>query len=80
DFVVAFTPLTPPRAYPLLVPGDNLQVAICVRTKDFARFLPEWIAFHYVLGVDEIGVYDDDSTDNTREVLQPFVDAGIVNY
>lgn len=55
-------------------------MAICVRTKDFARFLPEWIAFHYALGVDEIGVYDDDSMDNTREVLQPFVDAGIVNY
>ncbi|CAN0164374.1 unnamed protein product [Scytosiphon promiscuus] len=56
------------------------KVAICVRTKDFARFLPEWIAFHYALGVDEIGVYDDDSVDNTKEVLQPFVDAGIVKY
>ncbi|CBJ32491.1 glycosyltransferase [Ectocarpus siliculosus] len=57
-----------------------MKVAICLRTKDFARFLPEWIAFHYALGVDEIFIYDDDSTDNTEEVLWPFVEAGIVRY
>lgn len=55
-------------------------MAICLRTKDFARFLPEWIAFHYALGVDEIMIYDDDSIDNTEEVLRPFVEAGIVRY
>lgn len=32
------------------------QVAACVRTKDFGRFLPEWIAYHYATGVDEIQV------------------------
>ena len=54
------------------------QVAACVRTMDFARFLPEWIAFHYVMGIDEFSFYDNDSADNTTAVLQPFVDAGIV--
>lgn len=58
----------------------SLQVASCVRTKDFARFLPEWIAFHYVTGVDEFSVYDDNSADNTSAVLQPFIDEGIVRY
>lgn len=57
-----------------------LKVAICVRTKDFGRFLPEWVAFHYAIGVDEISIYDDDSVDNTVEVLQPFIDAGMVLY
>lgn len=56
------------------------QVAACVRTKDFGRFLPEWIAFHYVTGVDEISVYDDNSADNTSTVLQPFIESGIVRY
>ena len=56
------------------------QVAACVRTKDFGRFLPEWIAYHYAIGVDEIVIYDDNSVDNTVEILQPFVDAGIVRY
>eukprot|EP00903_Cladosiphon_okamuranus_P007790 g7539.t1 len=56
------------------------NVAVCVRTKDYGRFLPEWIAFHYAAGVDDITVYDDDSLDNTKEILQPFVEAGIVRY
>ena len=25
-------------------------------------------------------MFDDDSVDNTKEILQPFVDAGIVKY
>lgn len=51
-----------------------------MRTKDFGRFLPEWIAYHYAIGVDEISVFDDDSVDDTREVLEPFIKTGIVNY
>eukprot|EP00903_Cladosiphon_okamuranus_P007792 g7541.t1 len=59
---------------------SNKNVAVCVRTKDYGRFLPEWIAFHYAAGVDEITVFDDDSVDNTKEILEPFVEAGIVRY
>lgn len=55
-------------------------MASCVRTKDFGRFLPEWIAYHYAAGIDEIQVYDDDSVDGTEEILQPFMEAGIVTY
>ena len=60
-------------------PPDG-RVAACVRTKDFGRFLPEWLAFHYAVGVDEFVVNDDDSVDGTREVLEPFVRAGLVMY
>lgn len=55
-------------------------MAACVRTKDNGRFLPEWIAYHKAIGVDEITIYDDKSVDNTAEILQPFIDAGIVRY
>ena len=41
---------------------------MCVRSKDAGRFLPEWIAYHYAIGVDEITVYDDNSIDQTKEV------------
>ena len=43
-------------------------MAACVRAKDFGRFLPEWIAYHYAIGVDEMAIYDDDSVDNTMQV------------
>ena len=55
-------------------------MAICVRSKDFGRFLPEWVAFHYVLGVDEVKLFDDDSVDRTGQALFPFMQAGIVKY
>ncbi|CAN0397293.1 unnamed protein product, partial [Scytosiphon promiscuus] len=51
-----FQPL--PRS--LLVPS---KVAACLRTKDYGRYLPEWLAFHYSIGVDEVSIYDDDSLD-----------------
>lgn len=36
--------------------------------------------FHYAAGVDQITVYDDDSVDKTKEILQPFIKAGLVKY
>ncbi|CAM9845951.1 unnamed protein product [Ectocarpus sp. 6 AP-2014] len=56
------------------------EVAVCLRTKDYGRFLPEWVAFHYAIGVDEVSIYDDNSADQTSAVLKPFVNAGIVRY
>eukprot|EP00752_Nemacystus_decipiens_P006248 g5635.t1 len=60
--------------------SSRQNVAACVRTKDYGRFLPEWVAYHYAAGVDHITVYDDNSVDDTKEILQPFVKAGIVQY
>ncbi|CAN0355807.1 unnamed protein product, partial [Hapterophycus canaliculatus] len=56
------------------------KVAACLRTKDYGRFLPEWVAYHYAIGVDEVSIYDDDSIDETFDILQPFVGAGLVRY
>eukprot|EP00904_Undaria_pinnatifida_P006960 jgi/Undpi1/3394/HiC_scaffold_15.g06767.m1 len=56
------------------------KVASCVLTKDNGRYLPEWVAYHWALGVDEFDILDDDSVDDTREVSEPFVRAGIVTF
>eukprot|EP00752_Nemacystus_decipiens_P008848 g7896.t1 len=56
------------------------RVVSCTRTKDRGRYLPEWVAYHWALGVDMMDIYDDDSVDDTREVLEPFVRAGIVKF
>ena len=55
-------------------------LAAMVRVKDEARFLPEWIAHHLNLGVEHFYVYDNGSTDGTKEVLAPFVDSGVATY
>ncbi|CAM9299935.1 unnamed protein product, partial [Hapterophycus canaliculatus] len=60
--------------------ASSERVVACTRTQDRGRYLPEWVAYHWAMGVDEIDIYDDGSVDDTREVLEPFIRAGIVNY
>jgi hypothetical protein len=51
-----------------------------VRVKDEARFLPEWLAHHFNLGIEHFYVYDNGSCDGTREAISPFVERGTVTY
>ncbi len=56
--------------------GDHHELAAMVRVKDEARFLPEWLAYHVVLGIEHAYVYDNNSSDDIASVMAPFVDAG----
>lgn len=51
---------------------------ICAIFKDEARFLKEWIEFHALIGVNHFYLYNNNSTDNYKEVLQPYVESGLV--
>ena len=54
-------------------------LAICAMFKNEAPWLKEWLLYHHkVLGVDRFYLYNNDSTDEFAEVLQPFIDKGIV--
>src|SRR5690348_12303001 len=44
--------------------------------KNEAPYLDEWLAFCLLEGIEHVLLYDNNSTDNTREVLQPWIDAG----
>ena len=46
--------------------------------KDEARYLDEWLAFCMLEGIDHVLLYDNNSTDNSREVLRPWIEAGFV--
>lgn len=46
--------------------------------RDEAHNLDEWLAFHVSEGIERILLYDNRSTDNPREVLQPWIGAGVV--
>lgn len=49
-----------------------------IRIKNEARFLPELLAYHRLLGVEHFWLYDNNSTDAPEQVLAPFIDAGLV--
>ena len=54
------------------------ELSIGAIFKDEARYLDEWLTFHHGVGVDHFYLYDDRSTDRSRDVLAPWVRRGIV--
>jgi hypothetical protein len=44
--------------------------ALTAIVKNEARYLLEWIAFHRLVGIDRFYIYDNGSTDGTRDLLQ----------
>ena len=55
-------------------------LSICLIAKDEARYFREWIEYHKMMGVDKFYIYDNESSDGTREILQPYIDSGLVEY
>lgn len=49
-----------------------MNLAVVAILKDEARYIAEWIEHHIAEGVDYFFLYDNESTDNLREVLRPY--------
>ena len=62
--------------------ADSEQFGLAIATMVFneASYLKEWIDFHIYQGVERIFLYDHQSTDNTFDVLQPYIRNGTVQY
>lgn len=57
-------------------PGQG--VALCVRIRDEAPDLREFVEYYLAAGVSQIFFYEARSVDNFREVLEPFIASGFV--
>ena len=55
-------------------------LAVCAIAKDEGTYFKEWIEWHQSMGVDKFYIYDNESTDCTKEVLKPYIDSGLVEY
>jgi hypothetical protein len=53
------------------------RLTACIRIKNEARFLPELLAHHHLLGFDHFFLYDNNSTDQPETILAPFVAKGL---
>ena len=51
-------------------------LSVCAIYKNEARYLAEWLEFHLLAGVEHFFLYNNDSTDDHREVLAPYLRAG----
>jgi hypothetical protein len=77
---VALISLLPNRAAKPAGSSWVYYLSATVRIKNEARFLPEWIAHHLNVGIEHFFIYDNGSTDATRESIDPFIAQGLVTY
>jgi hypothetical protein len=62
--------------------GDSfpIELAVAAIMKNEGPYLKEWIEYHRITGVEKFYLYDNESTDNTRKILEPYIQEGIVDY
>jgi hypothetical protein len=46
--------------------------------KNEASYLEEWLEFHRLVGIEHVYLYDNGSTDDTPEVMRPYLESGYV--
>ena len=55
-------------------------LAVCAIAKNEGPYFKEWVDWHHEQGVDKFYIYDNESTDCTKEVLKPYIESGLVEY
>lgn len=56
---------------------NDIKIAICACIKDEGLDLKEWLDYHISIGVNAFYIYDNGSTDNTKEIISNYSN---VNY
>ncbi len=59
--------------------APETYLAICTIYRNDAEYLREWIEFHRLVGAERFFLYNNDSDDAHREILGPYVEAGLVS-
>ena len=54
------------------------DLAVAAIFKDEARYLKEWLDYHLLAGVEHFYLYNNDSSDDFKEVLAPYVEENLV--
>ncbi len=62
------------------LPPPRYYLAVCAIAKNEGSYFKEWIEWHRAQGVEKFYIYDNDSTDNTADVLAPYIAEGLVEY
>ena len=61
-------------------PQPDHYLAVCAIAKDEGPYFKEWIEWHRKMGATKFYIYDNGSSDETRTVLQPYIESGLVDY
>lgn len=55
-------------------------LSLVLIAKNEATYILEWIEFHRMLGVDHVYLYDNGSTDDTLESVEPYIESGYLTW
>ena len=61
-------------------PPPNYYLTVCAIVKNEASYFQEWLEWHIKMGVEKFYIYDNESEDNTAEILEPHIKSGLVEY
>ena len=61
-----------------IIDEDYLSVACIIKNE--GRYIREFIEFHKLAGVDRFFIFDNGSTDNTKDVLKKYIESGEIVY
>ena len=56
------------------------ELALVTIIKNEGHYISEWIDYHHLAGADHFYIYDNESTDNLKEILKPYIENGLVDY
>ena len=56
------------------------NVSILCIIKNEGPYLKEWIEYHKLIGIEHFYVYDNESNDDTNDILKPYIESGLVTY
>lgn len=60
-------------------PGEKkYKVSVCAIFKNEGPYLKEWIEFNHIVGIDHFYMYNNNSDDEFRSVLNPYIESGLV--
>ena len=55
-------------------------LSIMAIMKNEGPYIKEWLDYHILVGVEKFYLYDNESTDDTKRILEPYIKKGIVDY
>lgn len=59
---------------------DKCKLSICAIMRDEGCYLMEWLEFHKLLGVERFYLYNNNSVDNTTDIVIPYIQTGEVIF
>ncbi|WP_172993723.1 glycosyltransferase family 2 protein, partial [Lactobacillus helveticus] len=56
------------------------DLSIVLIVKNEGKYIQEWIEYYKILGFSRFYIFDNDSTDDTKQKLKKYIDHGLVDY